>query len=255
MDGFSKIADVDWKITKSIYDCIGSHENPLISKLPKYAGLIPYQAYVLPGMFISILSLLYENNTDFIQFHLFPHIFAFTVSKLMKQNIKRVRPGCKGGGISIREDPLYCKTYAKESFPSGHATIAFCMATSLAFYLKNDNQKGKMFNTIDFDDKRVQNITITLAYVIAIFVCIHRITHGYHFFGDVIAGVILGTILSYISHKATTRLQNGIENKKQTTDNLERVENIIKIAGVGVSILGLAQFIQTEAWKVADKSV
>ena len=253
MGTFDRIAEIDWNLTKSIYKCIGDHENPLIRNLPTYAGLIPYQAYILPGMFISLLSLLYDNNLDLINFHLFPHVFAFTVSKLLKQHIGRVRPGCQGNGMTIREDPLYCKTHAKESFPSGHATIAFCMATSLAFYLKSERAKGKLFGKVDFDNSVVQNISIGLAYFVASMVCLHRITNGYHFVGDIAAGMILGAILSYISFKSTTRLQNGIDKTKDTTDNLERVENTIKIIGGIVCVLGLFQFIQTEAWKIADK--
>tara|TARA_Y100000389_G_scaffold202486_1_gene247914 strand:+ start:6618 stop:7385 length:768 start_codon:yes stop_codon:yes gene_type:complete len=253
MSGLEKIADIDWDITKNIYNCVGNNHNSVIKNMPYYLGILPYQLYVLPGMFISILSLLYYENTGLINFHLFPHIFAFTLSKILKQNIGRTRPGCKGQGITIREDPLYCKTYAKESFPSGHATISVCMATALALYLRSDRAKGKLFDKIDFDDRVVQNITILLSYLICFFVCLHRITNGYHFFGDIIAGVFLGLILGFISHRATTRLQYGIDNTKDNSDNLEKVNRIIKVAGVFICVLGLAQFIQTEVWKVADK--
>ena len=255
MGTIGDISDIDWEITRNIYKCIGDHENTLIRNLPNYLGMIPYQLYVLPGMFISILSLIHDNNMSMINYHLFPHIFAFTFSRILKQNIGRIRPGCKGKGITIREDPLYCKTHAKESFPSGHATIALCMSTALALYLKEDRAKGKLFNVIDFDDRRVQNFTIVLAYTCSFFVCLQRITNGYHFFGDVVAGIFLGILLGFISHKATSHLQNGIEKTKDTTDNLERVNKVIKIAGSCICILGLFQFIQTEVWKIADKKV
>ena len=129
------------------------------------------------------------------------------------------------------------------------------MATALALYLKSETSKGKLFDVIDFDDRRIQNFTIVLIYTVSLFVCLQRITHGYHFFGDIVAGIFLGIILGFISHKATSHLQKGIEKTKDTTHNLERVNKFIKIAGTGICILGLFQFIQTEVWKIADKKV
>lgn len=57
-------------------------------------GLVPYELYVLPGMFIALITMLVYNTFDPVQLHLLPHWFAYSMGQYIKMHFKQKRPGC-----------------------------------------------------------------------------------------------------------------------------------------------------------------
>ncbi len=71
------------------------------------------------------------------------------------------------------------ETEIKNSFPSGHATSAFCLFSFLAILTK-------------------QNALKTICFVLALSVSYSRIYLSKHFFGDIFAGALIGTITTFL---------------------------------------------------------
>lgn len=69
--------------------------NDLWYILTKWIGLIPYELYVIPGMFIALITMLWEESFSPIQIHLLPHWFAYSIGQYIKTHVNRVRPGCR----------------------------------------------------------------------------------------------------------------------------------------------------------------
>jgi len=82
---------IDLFITRQIYNTINGS---IFEKLPHFLGLIPYELYVIPGMYLAILQVIWLGTPDPIQFHLLPHWFAYSIFQFLKKLIKRKRPGC-----------------------------------------------------------------------------------------------------------------------------------------------------------------
>lgn len=132
-------------------------------------------ASVLIWIVIILLLILFEEKRDkrFIIYFFICFLVAGIVSNLFLKNLfKRVRPQTyfKYGKIS--------KTCPKDfSFPSGHATTAFAAAAALAY----------------FDKKRKY-----LYYIVAGLIGLSRIYLQCHYFGDVIAGAIIGFLITKV---------------------------------------------------------
>jgi len=58
-------------------------------------GLIPYELYVIPGMFIAMITMLAYDTFDPVQLHLLPHWFAYSMGQYIKTHVKQKRPGCE----------------------------------------------------------------------------------------------------------------------------------------------------------------
>ena len=128
MDTLNKI---DFQITKKIYNLFN---NKYLKKIPRYFGLIPYEIYVLPGMYIAILQVIWLNTPTPIQFHLLPHWFAYSIFQFLKKSINRWRPGCKYSQLSKYIDDSHCSHgHELQSFPSGHTSAAFSGASFIHF--------------------------------------------------------------------------------------------------------------------------
>ena len=65
---------LDLFLTRSIYRLF---DDTVISSTPQLLGLIPYEFYVIPGMYLAILQVLWLGSPDPVQFHLLPHWFVF----------------------------------------------------------------------------------------------------------------------------------------------------------------------------------
>jgi hypothetical protein len=68
--------------------------NDLWYILTKWIGLIPYELYVVPGMFIALITMLWDESFSPIQIHLLPHWFAYSIGQYIKTHFNRIRPGC-----------------------------------------------------------------------------------------------------------------------------------------------------------------
>ena len=104
-----------------------------------------------------------------------------------KRLIGRMRPLHLDGDAILQFDPLGWKS-AAASFPSGHATTAWCVAVALGLLL------GRKY--------------YALLAVGALLVCASRVVIGAHFVSDVIAGGLFGglTTLWFARFLATRRL-------------------------------------------------
>lgn len=240
------ISSADQILTKWIYNNIGLNSSPLISKAPYYLGLLPYELYVLPGMFVAVITMFYNQSFHPVQFHLLPHWFAFSVGLYLKTHLSRMRPGCSDKlNMNRLLDPGHCQGKTKfQSFPSGHTMIAFALATSLMLYLQDDSydESEKKFIGIDFAQPVVKKITISIAYFVAFFISVHRISYGYHHVGDVIAGAILGSMIGYTSHTISNTARDIYVSKESE----KIIWNIIRVIGSSLAVLGLVYFFTHE---------
>lgn len=198
---------LDEQLSTWIYENIGLNSNPMISNLPYYLGLLPYEIYVIPGMFLAIFVMLFNETAAPLQFHLLPHWFAYSMSIYLKNSIDRVRPGCKGKEQGKRIDPKHCETEPKlQSFPSGHTVIAFALLMALFLFLFDPTYNASGEKWI-FAEGWPRFIILVVGFVISFNVGLHRIAFGYHHVGDVLLGMFLGIVIGFISYFMCNKLR------------------------------------------------
>ncbi len=104
-------------------------------------------------------------------------VIAWVCSHFLKSIFKIPRPHIAIDSVSV-SDSLY-------SFPSGHVTFFFAIATALYFYHRK------------------------LAYAVALFglaVGLARVDIGYHYPIDIVGGMVLGIVVGYAGHKVYKKL-------------------------------------------------
>jgi membrane-associated phospholipid phosphatase len=186
---------MDYKLTKGIYTLIN---NSKFKELPYYAGLIPYELYILPGMYLAILQIVWLGTPNPLQFHLLPHWFAYSIFQFLKKAISKKRPGCEFEDMSEFINSSHCESgHDLQSFPSGHTGIAFSLATSLFMEMMySDNPK---FFEIPIKNKKIQILISFIGLFVAFMISLHRISKGFHSVFDVLIGMILGMSIGFIS--------------------------------------------------------
>jgi undecaprenyl-diphosphatase len=96
---------------------------------------------------------------------------AGILDQLLKNLLCRARPGAAGAGAFLAAFPCFPASYALASFPSGHATTAFALATVLSlWYPKGWWAWGALAALVGWS----------------------RIVLGSHYPSDVLAGAVLG---------------------------------------------------------------
>lgn len=103
-------------------------------------------------------------------------------SETLKNTFNRTRPADKYPGEIFVSSPVHGK-----SFPSGHTSLAFATATTLALQYK------KWYITVP-------------SFLWAGFVGYARMYMGKHFPSDVLAGIIVGIASGFISHSITKKI-------------------------------------------------
>lgn len=127
-------------------------------------------------------------------------IISAGVTFALKNIIERQRPFVLYNDIFLRTQ----ENSLNESFPSGHTTIAFATATSLALEHKN--------------------IYITIPiFTYASLVGVSRLYQGVHYPSDVFFGAVIGIATSYTSFKVNQYLRksNLFRNIINTQDGVE----------------------------------
>lgn len=253
------IQQLDENITRAIFNFLNS--NNTISQIPYYLGLIPYELYVLPGMFIAIAHMLYYNTYTPLQFHLVPHWFAFSMATYIKHNLHRTRPGCKFPEMKNKIAKNHCKMPTQvQSFPSGHTIIAFALTTTLITFLNDTTvlDENKIFAGIHFYDNRIKQIVTVLAIVIATMTGIHRIGFGYHYFGDVCVGAVIGTFIGYISYKIINvarhecvDINKNINDEEQQKYKKQGIR-IVTVLAIFVCVLAIYDFFTNKLGKLTQ---
>tara|TARA_Y100001970_G_scaffold293968_1_gene445193 strand:+ start:5777 stop:6661 length:885 start_codon:yes stop_codon:yes gene_type:complete len=187
--------EIDYKMTKFIYNIF--NDTP-ISELPHYLGLIPYEFYVIPGMYIAILQVIWLGTPNPVQFHLLPHWFSYSIFQFLKKTIKRKRPGCFHKDLGKYINASHCKHgHELQSFPSGHTGVAFSLATAL--YMEMHYSENPHFFEMPINNPTTQRIISTSGILVAAMVALHRVSKGYHSFIDVFAGELIGISIGFIS--------------------------------------------------------
>lgn len=258
--------NIDKKITELIYNSVNS--NKYIQQLPYYLGLLPYELYVLPGMYIAMLQVIWFSAFNPIQFHLLPHFFAFCLFQLIKGTVGRQRPGCAHKNLSGYIDESHCSGKQRfMSFPSGHTGIAFALATAL--YLEMTASDDPRFFDVQIKTEKNRKIILGCGFFVASAICIHRISKGYHYIGDTIVGGILGSLIGYISwhvlnkykklyHEVCNKSQNCNDNEGlkinyiNTTEKGQRIELVGKILLTIPVLYLLIKFFMVDFWHLAS---
>jgi len=190
------LSNLDFTISKFIYDLF--RRNKVVKAIPYYLGLLPYEIYVIPGMYLSIFLVTLLGSPGPIQFHLLPHWFAYSIFQFLKKKIKKDRPGCKYKSMKEFIDRSHCMHgHEKQSFPSGHTGVSSALAAAL-FMEMNFSDNPKFFE-ISITNDLVRKVISFLAIFIAFNIGIHRVSKGYHSFFDVIVGCLLGISIGSIS--------------------------------------------------------
>ncbi|HUB62770.1 MAG TPA: phosphatase PAP2 family protein [Puia sp.] len=173
---------------------VGSVYLLAVGKAASFIELNPYHRSVLDtffvwvtflgdGLFAVIVCLIFLVLRRWSR--AFQLIAAFAVSSLMAQTMKnlfsmpRPKQFFPAGQYNYFIDGVTHIGFA--SFPSGHTTTIFALATLLAIF--DPNKKG--------------NILYLLA---AVAVGYSRIYLGQHFLGDVLVGSVIGTLTAVLIH-------------------------------------------------------
>ena len=167
-------------------------------------GLLPYEIYVIPGMYVAMLQMIWYGSVDAAQFHVVPHVIAFSIFRSLNSTVPRTRPGCLDPDPFTRKDSAeiekgHCAGKTdKESFPSGHTGIAAALLSALVLQLYAGS--ATVFDVKIKSDWTKHTIT-GVACCVVLLVAAHRIMHKYHYFGDTLAGFVLGAIIGTLSWK------------------------------------------------------
>ena len=169
--------------------------------------------YVGDGIFAIVLSLLYliwfrSNKTGWML------LYAFLLSGLVAQIFKNIFPsprprlffehfnvGSFIDGVTLSNN---------SSFPSGHTTTAFAVATVLVLVLKNT---------------RWQLVILFIALIVGY----SRIYLGQHFLGDVLAGMFIGTIsgLICVAGVANNKIKTFSFKKAKDTNTIDLPKEVL----------------------------
>jgi membrane-associated phospholipid phosphatase len=183
------------------------YEYQEIGKLFSIAG--QSQWYIVPGLFGFLFFRYYKSNELYAQRFLFlfnVNVFSGLLSIVLKTLFGRIRPwGLKHGGdqygfllfehfnlglwdkIKYQFEAIKHATATYASFPSGHSTTMFAMFVFMS----------AMFPRYKY-----------LWFFLAALVAISRILAEDHFFSDIIAGAILGTVSSvYVYNKMKAKIK------------------------------------------------
>jgi len=151
-----------------------SHGLDLASTLLEYSTAAAPALFALvldPGDFIP-MALVYGEAVS----------YAFAVKNVLNFLLPRYRPYMYSGGA-----PGVASTEDDQSFPSGHATVAFAAATA-----------GVTIYAMSFPDSPFLVPFAVTSYGMAVLIGVFRVTSGMHFVTDVVAGAALGSAIGYL---------------------------------------------------------
>ncbi len=186
-----------------IFRAINNSRTPTLDKIVFVTDKSVFPAAILTPAILFTVSRINKNYYDENSAVLtsLSEVTSFGVTFAVKNIVKRPRPYDVLKNVNrYKNDMAFTDPY---SFPSGHTSTAFSLATSL---------------TLRYPDKPV---LITGLYLYACSVSLGRIYLGVHYPTDVIGGMIIGSgsaILIYSLRKEIISAKNSLFNEKGRED-------------------------------------
>jgi undecaprenyl-diphosphatase len=139
------------------------------------------------GIFVLIICLLLTRDKKIILKGMVSVVLAFFITDVLKVIIGRPRPSIASGSwfLSTPAD-IY-------SFPSKHASTAFALATSVLLHRK---------------------VLGIVSAVFAVLISVSRIYLNAHYWSDIIAGAVLGILISFATDKAAKYFEKTGKKKR-----------------------------------------
>jgi undecaprenyl-diphosphatase len=140
-----------------------------------WSHLSEWGLYLYAIIMIGLLFVV--DDTTEVFYWTSPVIIASGLSLLLQYLIKRHRPSQDNTAYQ-----LMIKTY---SFPSAHAASSFAFATVLAYAFVQSSFEYDWIFAVAF-------------YLLALYISLSRIIVGVHYFLDVVAGSLLGVVITIV---------------------------------------------------------
>lgn len=162
-------------IDERLYKRISSlaRKNVLLDALFVFGARDLIFAMVISG----VIYLLVNQNHELFYLFSVSHfvaaiVFAWFVTFILQNSFHRTRPHHR-----FEQKPLFELLFHSPSFPSGHATISFAIATAMWLFFP---QVGLLFIAL------------------AIWVSFSRVFVGVHYPSDILVGAFIGFLVSYL---------------------------------------------------------
>ena len=165
---------------RAFYFLNKSCANPIFDRLMPFVTILGDGKFVLALAVLLVIIAHKQKRVAGVLILLGLAVSDFAVH-FFKGIFARPRPFAALGNVHL----LVKEMDKTHSFPSGHATLAFMVCVILANYFK----RGYLF------------------FIVAIAICFSRVYVGVHYVSDVIAGVIVGSLIGLALVYATRKLQ------------------------------------------------
>jgi undecaprenyl-diphosphatase len=162
------------------------------------SDIFQYTTAALPAMFAFLCQ--FDQATSIGIVYLETLSFAFAAKNLLKYLVPRYRPYLYSA-LPAGTGPA--QSEYSDSFPSGHATIAFAAATFSVY----------TFHLYFPSSPYLLPLALT-SYGLATLTATFRVVSGMHFLTDVVAGALLGTSMGFLVplvHRAKPQKSDGNE--------------------------------------------
>ncbi len=173
-----------------LYKLIIKIKNDPLSKILYVITMIGSEIGVISVLVLTLIIFYKRKKLSYIKYVIVNVGVGAIIMEVLKHLIKRIRPSWKWimqGGFS---------------YPSGHTISALLLYGTLVL-LVYKLLKGKR-----------RNLLIMFFTLMIIFIALSRIYFGAHYFTDVLASILLGTIILIISNMF---INKEIENDKNKT--------------------------------------
>lgn len=179
------------RIENAVYMYISSYMNPIFTIIVKI--ITNLGGPVIIAIICLVLCGLHQTRMKYGIPVVITVFSSFILNTILKYIFARQRPSV----LRLINETSY-------SFPSGHSMINAALYTIIILLLlKNADKKGKRI---------IASISLVILFII---IGLSRIYLGVHYFGDVIAGWILGVFVAFVIYLVIKYLEiKNILNKK-----------------------------------------